>query len=67
MTTNLTDPITSACQPYDVGPERPEPVRLWAVIDRLSDREVRELAAAFAVHDPRWFEDKLCRLWAERS
>lgn len=64
---NLTDTVTAACQPYDLGPGRPEPVSLLAVLDRLTGRELRGMAVAFAVHDPAWFEDKLRRVWAQRD
>lgn len=67
MTTNPIDngTIIEACRPYDLRPSG-DPVDLWAVIDRLTPDEQRRMLMAFATWEPRGFEDKLRRLWAER-
>jgi hypothetical protein len=53
--------LTEPCQPYDMGPGRDCPVDLWAIVERLTDTQLRVLAMALSVHKPDAFEEWLLK------
>jgi len=58
--------LTEACRPYDLY-RNPEPVDIWAIVDRLTDRELRTMAMSFAIRHPAAFEHKLLDIWNARQ
>jgi hypothetical protein len=57
--------LTEACAPYDLW-RNPEPVDIWAVVDRLTPHELRIMAMSYALWAPAAFEGKLLDLWNNR-
>ena len=58
---------TEACQPYSRFPASDPPADIWEIVDRLTEKELKDLVVAFSIHKPVMFEARLLQIWAERD
>lgn len=65
----MTKLLSEPCRPYDPDhiPFRNAPVSLSAIIDRLTEPELRGLVISLAIRRPAVFEQQLLGSWAERD